>query len=67
MQKRKPIKKSIWLPAVLTAYFLGMAIYFGPELIRNGETTRFITVSVIETAIIIGVHLFYRRRERNNP
>ncbi len=66
MPKRKAIKKSIWLPSVLTLYFLAMAIIFGPDLIRNGETLRFIIVSVIEIAIIIAVHFFYRHRERHN-
>ncbi len=66
MQNRKAIKKSIWLPSVLTLYFLAMAIIFGPDLIRNGEITRFVIVSVIEIAIIIAVHFFYRHRERRN-
>lgn len=54
------------MPSVLTLYFLAMAIIFGPDLIRNGETLRFIIVSVIEIAIIIAVHFFYRHRERRN-
>ncbi|MBJ2196439.1 hypothetical protein EEL52_12430 [Muribaculaceae bacterium Isolate-113 (HZI)] len=66
MEKRKKIKKSVWLPAILALYFICMAIFFGPELIRNGESTRFITVSVIEVVIIIACHFFYKHRERNN-
>lgn len=64
MNNRRKIKKSVWLPTLLSIYFLGMAIYFGPGLIRAGELTRFIIVSVIEIAIIIAVHFFYRHRER---
>ena len=67
MNSRRKIPKSVWLPIVLTIYFLGMAIYFGPQLIKEGETTRFILVSIAEIAIIILVRLFYKRKERNNP
>lgn len=64
MSERRRIKKSVWLPAVLTLYFLGMAIFFGPQLIRDGETLRFILVSIVEIIVIIAVHLFYKRKER---
>lgn len=62
--QRKKLKKSVWLPTLLALYFLAMAIYFGPKLINEGETTRLIVVSIIEIIIIIAVHIFYKRRER---
>ncbi|MDE6071289.1 MAG: hypothetical protein K2G53_01915 [Muribaculaceae bacterium] len=65
MGNQRKIRKSIWLPALLALYFLGMAIYFGPQLIREGETLRFILVSVAEVVIIILIHFFYKHRERN--
>lgn len=55
--------KSTWLPAVLTLYFLGMAVYFGPSLVNQGEILRLVVVSVIEIIIIIAVHLFYKKKE----
>lgn len=63
---RRRIKKSVWLPAVLTVYFIAMMAVFGPELVRNGETARFITVSIIEIIIIVLVHLFFKKRERGD-
>jgi len=66
MNNNRKLKKSVWLPCLLALYFIGMAVFFGPGLIRNGETARFITVSAIEIAIIVAVHFFYRRRERNH-
>lgn len=59
------IRKSIWLPTLLSLYFICMAIAFGPELIRKGEILRFSLVSAVEIVIILLVFLFYRRREKN--
>lgn len=61
---RKKINKSTWLPCVLAIYFLGMAIWFGPELIRNGETLYFILISVVEIIMIIAVRFFYLAKEK---
>lgn len=65
MNKRK-IPKSIWLPSLLAIYFIGMAVFFGPELIRNGEVTRLIVVSIVEIIIILAIHLFYKHREKRS-
>lgn len=48
---------------VLAIYFIGMAIWFGPELIRKEEYLRFILVSVVEIAVIIAVRYFYKAKE----
>lgn len=64
MSNFRKIKKSIWLPCVLAIYFIGMAVFFGPQLIRDGETFRFILVSAVEIIVIIAVHYFYKRKER---
>lgn len=64
MNEHRKIPKSTWLPIVLAIYFLGMAIYFGPQLIKDGELLRFILVSVAEIVIIILVHIFFKRKER---
>lgn len=61
---KKTIKKSLWLPCVLALYFIGMAAWFGPQLISNGETTRFILVSIAEILVIIAVRYFYLRKEQ---
>ncbi len=60
---RKNIPKSTWLPLVLAIYFIGMAVWFGPELIRKGEILRFILVSIVEIAVIIAVRYFYKAKE----
>lgn len=59
------MKKSVWVPILLAIYLIAMAAWFGPELLRNGETFRFVTVCVVEVIIIILVRLFLVRKERN--
>lgn len=60
----KRIRKSVWLPTLLAIYFIAMMAIFGPELLRNGEKTRFFTVAAVEIIVIILVYLFYRHREK---
>lgn len=63
----KKVKKSVWLPALITLYFLGMMFWFAPELIRTGQTTRLITVSAIEIIVIVVLYFFLRKREGIKP
>lgn len=40
-----------------------MSIYFGGELIRNGEALRLIVVSLIELALIAALYFFLKKKE----
>lgn len=59
------MKKSVWVPILLAIYLIAMALWFGPRLIREGETLRLILVVIVEAIIIILVRLFLLRKERN--
>ena len=59
----KKIKKSVWLPAVIFIYFICMTCYFAPELIRTHQTTRLITVSVVELIVLTVLYFFLKKRE----
>lgn len=60
---RKRISRSVWLPTLLLCYLAAMSIYFGGDLIRNGETTRLIVVSAIELALIAVLYIFLKKKE----
>ncbi len=62
MKREGKVPKYIWLPALLTLYFIGMSIAFVPELLQKGEYTRVAVVSVVEIVVIILVYLFYKKR-----
>lgn len=59
----KKLRKSIWLPGLLFIYLLAMTIIFGADLIRGGEWMRLISVSVIELAMIIVLHILLKKQE----
>lgn len=40
-----------------------MSIYFGGDLIRNGEALRLIVVSLIELALIAALYFFLKKKE----
>ncbi|MDE5585737.1 MAG: hypothetical protein K2I92_05255 [Muribaculaceae bacterium] len=56
--------KYIWLPALLAIYFLFMTFYFGTDLLRTGETTRFWITVVAELTVLAALAFFLKRRER---
>lgn len=56
--------KYIWLPALLSAYFLFMTLYFGLDLLKSGAATQFWLTLVAETVILIALAVFLRKRER---
>lgn len=56
--------KYIWLPILLGIYFLFMTFYFGIDLLRSGETTRFWVTVGTELAVIAALAYFLKRRER---
>lgn len=56
--------KYIWLPALLAIYFLFMTFYFGTDLLRTGETTRFWITVVAELTVLTALAFFLKRRER---
>lgn len=60
----KKIKKSIWLTAILMIYFLAMTAFYGPELVKTGQTTRLITVAAVEIVVLIALYFFLKKRER---
>ena len=59
----KKLRKSIWLPGLLFIYLLAMTIIFGADLIRGGEWMRLISVSIIELAMIIVLHILLKKQE----
>lgn len=56
--------KYIWLPSLLAIYFIFMTIYFGLDLLRSGETLRFWATVGSETAILVALVFFLKKRER---
>lgn len=56
--------KYIWLPALLAIYFAFMTVYFGLDLLRSGETLRFWGTIIAETAVLIALVIFLKKRER---
>lgn len=43
-----------------------MSIYFGGDLIRNGEVIRLIVVSLIELALIAALYFFLKKKQSRN-
>lgn len=62
----KKIPRYQWLPAVLFIYLLVMTVMFAPEMIRNGETTRLIVVSIIELLLIILLRFLLKKKADND-
>lgn len=56
--------KYIWLPVLLSIYFLFMTFYFGMDLLRQGETMRFWLTAGAELAVIIALVFFLKKREK---
>ena len=56
--------KYIWLPTLIAVYFIFMTLYFGLDLLRSGETTRFWSTVGSETAVLAALVFFLKRRER---
>ena len=61
--RKVTIRKSVWLPILITIYFIGMAFYFGKEMLATGQQTRFLLISGIEIVVIIAMTIFLRKRE----
>lgn len=45
-------------------YFLAMTAFYGPELVKTGQTTRLITVAAVEIVVLIALYFFLKKRER---
>ncbi len=56
--------KYIWLPTLLAIYFLFMTLYFGIDLLRSGETTRFWITVGAEFVVLVALVFFLKKRER---
>lgn len=56
--------KYIWLPILLAVYFLFMTFYFGMDLLRQGETTRFWLTVGAELAVLVALVFFLKKREK---
>lgn len=56
--------KYIWLPSLLGIYFVFMTVYFGLDLLRSGETFRFWATIGAESAVLIALVFFLKKRER---
>ncbi|MDE7410159.1 MAG: hypothetical protein K2N09_09080 [Muribaculaceae bacterium] len=56
--------KYIWLPVLLSVYFLFMTFYFGMDLLRQGETMRFWLTVGAELAVLVALVFFLKKREK---
>ncbi len=56
--------KYIWLPSLLGVYFIFMTIYFGLDLLRSGETMRFWATIGAESAVLVALVFFLKKREK---
>lgn len=56
--------KYIWLPTLLAIYFLGMTFYFGFDLLRQGEATRFWLTVGAEAVVLVLLIFFLKKREK---
>lgn len=56
--------KYIWLPTLLAVYFLGMTFYFGLDLLKQGETSRFWLTVGAEATVLVALVFFLKKRER---
>ena len=44
-------------------YLIAMTLYYGGDLIAQGEIARLVIVFIIELAIIIALRIFLKKRE----
>ncbi len=56
--------KYIWLPTLLAAYFLFMTFYFGMDLLRKGESTRFWLTVGSEIVVLVALAFFLKKRDK---
>lgn len=63
-RNKKKIPRSTWMPCLLLIYLVGMACWFAPQLIANGETMRLVLVFISEVAIIILLRVFLLKQEK---
>ncbi len=56
--------KYIWLPSLLGVYFIFMTIYFGLDLLRTGETMRLWATIGAESAVLVALVFFLKKREK---
>lgn len=63
IRKRRRIPRSQWLPALMLIYLIAMTLYYGGDLIAQGEIARLVIVFIIELAIIIALRIFLKKRE----
>ncbi len=56
--------KYIWLPALLSVYFLFMTVYFGLDLLRSGEMLRFWGTVAAEVVVLVALVVFLKKKEK---
>lgn len=56
--------KYIWLPILLSVYFLFMTFYFGMDLLRKGEDMRFWLTVGTEIVVLAALFFFLKKKER---
>lgn len=61
---KRRLKKSRWLPWLLAIYAAAMAIYFGPQLLADGQYAKFWISLGAEAAAITGLYFVLCRKER---
>lgn len=60
----KKIPKSKWLPILLLLYLIGMAIYFGIDKLKNGETIEFFAIILIDLLVIALLYILLKKIEQ---
>ena len=63
IRKCRRFPRSQWLPALMLIYLIAMTLYYGGDLIAQGEIARLVIVFIIELAIIIALRIFLKKRE----
>ena len=58
------IKKYKFVTCLLGIYALFMTFYFGLDLLREGQATRFWITLIAETLVIIAAYFALRKRDR---
>ncbi|MBD5203303.1 MAG: hypothetical protein HDS82_00300 [Bacteroidales bacterium] len=56
-------RKYVWLPTLLSIYFIIMALRFGVEMIAAGRIWSFIGIAAGEIFVLVILVIFLRKRE----
>lgn len=57
-------KRYIVVPLVLLTYAVFMSVYFGLEMLREGQTLKFTIICCAEALVLVLLSLSIRKRDR---